>query len=111
MTWELTPLLGGAWGTTQAFVPGLEASLAWRQIDFYVEAEYVRSRRDAGEDYTYAWSERWAGGLIQWLRCRAGRPAHQHLRWRSQFPARSVCASQVLSIPFVVVCLTLAIRN
>ena len=26
ITWELTPLLGGAWGTTEAFVPGLEAS-------------------------------------------------------------------------------------
>ena len=26
ITWELTPLLGGAWGTTQAFVPGLEAT-------------------------------------------------------------------------------------
>jgi len=29
ITWELTPLLGGAWGTTQAFVPALEASVAW----------------------------------------------------------------------------------
>src|SRR5436190_918267 len=29
LTWELTPLLGGAWGTTQAFVPALEASGAW----------------------------------------------------------------------------------
>jgi hypothetical protein len=67
VTWELTPLLGGAWGTTQAFVPGVEASLAWRQIDFYVEAEYVRSRRDAAEDYTYAWSELgWRP--VQWLR-------------------------------------------
>ena len=28
ITWELTPLLGGAWGTKQAFVPGLEASMS-----------------------------------------------------------------------------------
>jgi hypothetical protein len=41
ITWELTPLLGGAWGTTQAFVPGLEASVAWKRFDFYVEGEYV----------------------------------------------------------------------
>jgi hypothetical protein len=27
--WELTPLLGSAWGTTKAFVPGLEASVAF----------------------------------------------------------------------------------
>jgi hypothetical protein len=67
VTWELTPLLGGAWGTTQAFVPGLEASLAWRKFDFYVEAEYVRSRGDSVEDYTYAWSELgWRP--VQWLR-------------------------------------------
>src|SRR5204863_4534149 len=41
ITWELTPLVGGAWGTTRAFVPALEASVAWKQLDFYVEAEYV----------------------------------------------------------------------
>jgi hypothetical protein len=35
ITWELTPLLGGAWGTTQAFVPGLEASVAWKRLDFF----------------------------------------------------------------------------
>ena len=32
LTWELTPLVGGAWGTTQAFVPGLEASVAWGRL-------------------------------------------------------------------------------
>ena len=42
ITWELTPLLGGAWGSVHAFVPGLEASLGWRQFDFYIEGEYVR---------------------------------------------------------------------
>jgi hypothetical protein len=67
VTWELTPLLGGAWGTTQAFVPGLEASLAWKKFDFYVEAEYVRSRGDSAENYAYAWSELgWRP--VQWLR-------------------------------------------
>lgn len=67
VTWELTPLLGGAWGTTQAFVPGLEASLAWKKFDFYVEAEYVRSRADSAENYAYAWSELgWRP--VQWLR-------------------------------------------
>ncbi|MFO1395485.1 MAG: hypothetical protein U1F48_00335 [Burkholderiales bacterium] len=56
-TWELRPLLGGAWGTTQAFVPGLEASFAWRQLDVYVEAEYVRDNRAHDDSYVYAWSE------------------------------------------------------
>ena len=57
ITWELTPLLGGAWGTTQAFVPGLEASAAWKRLDFYVEAEYVRDRHGRSDSYFYAWSE------------------------------------------------------
>lgn len=67
VTWELTPLLGGAWGTTQAFVPALEVSLAWKKFDFYVEAEYVRNREVGAEAYTYAWSELgWRP--VAWLR-------------------------------------------
>ena len=56
LTWQLTPIVGGAWGTTQSFVAGFEASLAWRAVDVYVEAEYVptSSKQDS---YTYAWSE------------------------------------------------------
>jgi hypothetical protein len=57
VTWELTPLLGGAWGTTNAFVTGFEASLAWRRFDFYIEAEYVRHGSERADSYTYAWSE------------------------------------------------------
>jgi hypothetical protein len=57
VTWELTPLIGGAWGTVQAFVPGFEASLAWGKIDFYVEAEFVRDSGDKSDSYNYAWSE------------------------------------------------------
>ena len=51
VTWELTPLLGSAWGTTKAFVPGLEASVAWRRLDFYIEAEYVRDRSGSSSSY------------------------------------------------------------
>jgi len=57
VTWELTPLIGGAWGATQAVVPGLEASLGWQRLDFYVEAEYVRDRHVTHDSYLYAWSE------------------------------------------------------
>jgi len=56
LAWQVTPIVGGAWGTTQSFVAGVEASLAWRAIDFYIEAEYVPTRT-RGESYTYAWSE------------------------------------------------------
>jgi len=66
ITWELTPLLGGAWGTTQAFVPGLEASAAWKRFDFYIEAEYVRASERA-DSYLYAWSEL-GFRPVEWLR-------------------------------------------
>ena len=65
--WELTPLLGGAWGTTKAFVPGLEASVAWRRLDFYVEAEYVRDNSERTDSYFYAWSEL-GFRPVEWLR-------------------------------------------
>ena len=66
-TWELTPILGVAWGTTQAFVPGLEASVGWKSLDFYVESEYVRDHAGRDSSYVYAWSEL---GLrpVEWLR-------------------------------------------
>ncbi len=67
VTWELTPLLGGAWGTTRALVPALEASLAWRQLDFYVEAEHVRDSSERADSYLYAWSEL-GFRPAQWLR-------------------------------------------
>ena len=67
VTWELTPLVGGAWGTTQAFVPGLEATLAWGPLDFYVEAEYVHASNERTDSYTYAWSEL-GFRPVEWLR-------------------------------------------
>ena len=67
ITWELTPLLGGAWGTTQAFVPGLEASVAWKRFDFYVEGEYVHDSSEQASSYFYAWSEL-GFRPVEWLR-------------------------------------------
>lgn len=67
VTWELTPLLGGAWGTTHAFVPGVEASLGWGRGDFYVEAEFVRDNTERAGSYVYAWSEL-AYRPVEWLR-------------------------------------------
>jgi hypothetical protein len=67
ITWELTPLLGGAWGATKAFVPGFEASVAWGRFDFYVEAEYVRDNSERTDSYFYAWSEL-GFRPVEWLR-------------------------------------------
>ncbi|MDM0106987.1 hypothetical protein QTH97_18725 [Variovorax sp. J22R24] len=66
LTWELTPLLGSAWGNIEALVPGLEASVGWRRFDIYVEAEYVRVREE-GSRYLYAWSEL-GYRPVEWLR-------------------------------------------
>lgn len=55
--WEVTPLVGGAWGSLRAFVPAVEASLSWGPFDAYVEAQYVRDRGDRDDSYFYAWSE------------------------------------------------------
>ena len=57
ITWEVTPLLGGAWGSVHAFIPAIEASVSWRQFDFYVEAEAVRDNHEHSDSYLYAWSE------------------------------------------------------
>jgi len=67
VTWELTPLLGGAWGTTRAFVPGFEASAAWKRFDLYVEAEYVHDSSERNDSYFYAWSEL-GFRPVEWLR-------------------------------------------
>lgn len=66
VTWSMTPLLGGAWGTTKAFVPALEATVAWGALDFYIEAEYVHTSESA-DRYTYAWSEL-GYRPVEWLR-------------------------------------------
>ena len=66
LTWELTPLVGGAWGTTEAFVPALQASRGGGRLDFYIEAEYVRPS-DKESKYVYAWSEL-GFRPVEWLR-------------------------------------------
>jgi hypothetical protein len=67
VTWELTPLAGGAWGDTRAFVPGFEAGVAWKQLDLYVEAEYVRDSGSRDDSYFYAWTEL-GFSPVEWLR-------------------------------------------
>jgi len=68
ITWEVTPLLGGAWGEMQAFIPGLEVGVAWGRFDLYIEAEYVRDRSKGRDDsYFYSWNEL-GYRAAEWLR-------------------------------------------
>ncbi len=57
VTWEVTPIVGGLFGAARGVVPGVEASIGWRDLDFYVEAEYVRDLDDTSASYFYSWSE------------------------------------------------------
>jgi hypothetical protein len=67
LKWELTPMLGAARGTTQAFVPGFEASLSWKRFDYYIEGESVRDHNALTDSYRYAWTELGFKPL-EWLR-------------------------------------------
>ena len=67
VAWEVTPLVGGTWGTVHAFVPAIEASVASGRFDLYLEGEYVRHTNDRSGSYVYAWSEL-GFRPIEWLR-------------------------------------------
>jgi hypothetical protein len=67
VTYEITPLVGALTGSARAGILGLEASVGWKSLDLYIEAEYVRDRNDADGSYVYAWSELgWRP--VEWLR-------------------------------------------
>jgi len=67
LSFELTPIVGGLFGAARGVVPGVEASVAWREFDVYIEAEYVYDLNDHSASYTYAWSEL-AWKPTPWLR-------------------------------------------
>ena len=67
ITYEITPIIGGLFGDARGVIPGLEASVAWRNFDVYVEAEYVRDLNVKDDSYLYMWSELgWRP--VEWLR-------------------------------------------
>ncbi|HET9024719.1 MAG TPA: hypothetical protein VFN64_09110 [Burkholderiaceae bacterium] len=67
IAWEVTPIIGTLFGRARGVVPGLEAAVAYKSFDFYIEAEYVFDRQDANGNYFYAWSELgWRP--VEWLR-------------------------------------------
>jgi hypothetical protein len=57
VAFEATPIVGTLFGSTRGIVPGLEASIAYRAFDAYVEAEYVHNLDDGNASYYYAWTE------------------------------------------------------
>lgn len=57
VAWSVTPMLGGLFGSARGVVPAVEASVSWRKVDLYVEAEYVHDLDDSSASYFYAWTE------------------------------------------------------
>lgn len=57
LSYEITPIAGVLFGSVRGAIPGLEASVAYGPVDFYIEAEYVYDRDNRADSYYYAWSE------------------------------------------------------
>jgi hypothetical protein len=55
--WELTPIVGGVFGDIDGIAPGYKGSIAWRQIGFYSESEYVIDTANSSDSFLYNWSE------------------------------------------------------
>ena len=67
VSYEVTPILGALFGDARGVVPGLEGSVAWRNVDAYIEAEYVRDLNVHDDSFFYMWSELgWRP--VEWLR-------------------------------------------
>jgi hypothetical protein len=67
LTFQITPIIGALLGDARGVVPGFEASVGWRTLDAYIEAEYVHDTKNASDSYYYAWTELgWKP--VEWLR-------------------------------------------
>jgi hypothetical protein len=67
VTYEITPIAGGLFGAAHAVIPGAEISVAYRSVDAYIEAEYVRDLHNQADSYFYTWNELgWRP--VEWLR-------------------------------------------
>jgi len=69
--WEATPMAGIVFGDTDGAAPGLEATLGYRALDWYAEAEYLVDFESGDDNFFYAWSElsvrpgeSWRVGLV-----------------------------------------------
>ena len=57
LTLTLTPMVGGVFGRTDGIAPGLEASLTYKKLNFWVGNEYVFDIRDSSGNYFYTWPQ------------------------------------------------------
>ncbi len=71
VAFEFTPMLGVVLGNTAGVAPGYKATLSWRSLELYSEAEYVLDSDDADDSFFYTWTElsvaprdEWRAGLV-----------------------------------------------
>jgi hypothetical protein len=57
LAFELTPILGVAFGDTDGVAPGYRASLTWRRLDLSSESEYLFDAGNSADSFLYTWSE------------------------------------------------------
>jgi len=56
-TFDLTPIIGGVVGNTDAIAPGYELTLGYKWFELYTEGEFVFDLNSSDDDYFYSWSE------------------------------------------------------
>ncbi|HYQ26586.1 MAG TPA: hypothetical protein VER04_05180 [Polyangiaceae bacterium] len=66
--WELTPMLGGVFGSSNGVAPGYRAALGFWKLELDSEGEYLFDLADGSNHFFYSWSEL---GLspVEWFRC------------------------------------------
>jgi hypothetical protein len=55
--WELTPMLGAVFGSTNGMAPGYKGAVGWWKLELYSEGEYVLDFSSGGDDFFFNWSE------------------------------------------------------
>jgi hypothetical protein len=73
---NLTPTIGGFFGNSNGFAPGLEIEAHWGRLAYWLESEYAIHPGDSESNYFYSWSELnlflfpklWVGGSLQRLK-------------------------------------------
>ena len=56
VTWDVTPMIGVAFGATDGIAPGYRGSVGWKKFEFFSEGALVFARESA-DSYLYNWSE------------------------------------------------------
>jgi len=65
--WQVTPLLGGAFGRTNGVAFGFEGALGWWKLELYSEGEYLLDFADSSDNFLFNWSE-FTLAPLEWFR-------------------------------------------